>query len=148
MTILKRNGNLATFPALFDDFFNRDVFNWRQNNYSDTNTTIPAVNIKETPASFEVEVAAPGMEKKDFNVQLEGTMLTISSEKESKEQQDDVRYTTREYSYQSFSRTFNLQKDVVDTENIQASYDNGVLRLLIPKREEAKQKGPRRIEIA
>ena len=149
MTILKRNGNLATFPALFDDFFNRDVFNWRQNNYSDTNTTIPAVNIKETPAHFEVEVAAPGMEKKDFNVQLEGTMLTISSEKESsKEQQEDVRYTSREFSYLSFSRTFNLQKDVVDTEKIQATYENGVLRLLIPKKEEAKQKGPRRIEIA
>ena len=150
MTIVKRNGNQQNhFPQLFDDFFNRDIFNWGLTNYSDTNTTIPAVNIKETTDSYEVEVAAPGMNKKDFTVQLEGNVLTISSEKESnKEQSDNVRYSAREFSYQSFSRTFTLQKDVVDTENIQATYEDGVLHLVIPKREEAKQKGPRRIEIS
>ncbi|MEO8174111.1 MAG: Hsp20/alpha crystallin family protein [Sediminibacterium sp.] len=149
MTIVKRNGNLQNqLPRLFDDFFNRDIFNWGLTNYSDTNTTIPAVNIKETTESYEVEVAAPGMNKKDFTVQLEGNILTISSEKEfNKEQDDNVRYSVREFSYQSFSRTFTLQKDVVDTEKIQASYEDGVLHLLIPKREEAKQKEPRRIEI-
>jgi len=78
MTIVKRNGNLQhQFPRIFDDFFNRDIFNWGLSNYSDTNTTIPAVNIKETADSYEVEVAAPGMNKKDFNVQLEGNILTI-----------------------------------------------------------------------
>ena len=150
MTIVKRNGNHQNhFPQLFDDFFNRDILNWGLTNYSDTNTTIPAVNIKETTDSYEVEVAAPGMNKKDFTVQLEGNVLTISSEKESnKEQSDNVRYSAREFSYQSFSRTFTLQKDVVDTENIQATYEDGVLHLVIPKREEAKQKGPRRIEIS
>ncbi len=150
MTIVKRNGNLQHhFPTLFDDFFNRDVFNWGLTNYSDTNTTIPAVNIKETRENYEVEVAAPGMNKGDFNVQLDGNMLTISSEKQSQqEQQDEVRYTSREFSYQSFSRTFTLQKDVVDTEKIQAIYEQGVLHLVIPKKEEAKQKGPRRIEIS
>ena len=150
MTIVKRNGNLQHyFPQLFDDFFNRDIFNWGLTNYSDTNTTIPAVNIKETNDSYEVEVAAPGMNKKDFSVQLEGNMLTISSEKElSREQNDNVRYTSHEFSYQSFSRTFTLQKDVMDTEKIQAGYEDGVLHLVIPKKEEAKQKGPRRIEIS
>ncbi len=150
MTIVKRNGNLQHhFPQLFDDFFNRDIFNWGLTNYSDTNTTIPAVNIKETTDSYEVEVAAPGMNKKDFSVQLEGNMLTISSEKElHKEQNDNVRYAAREFSYQSFSRTFTLQKDVMDTEKIQATYEDGVLHLVIPKKEEAKQKGPRRIEIS
>jgi HSP20 family protein len=150
MTIVKRNGNLQHhFPQLFDDFFNRDIFNWGLTNYSDTNTTIPAVNIKETFENYEVEVAAPGMNKKDFNVQLEGNILTISSEKELQQgQQDEVRYASREFSYQSFSRTFTLQKDVVDTEKIQATYENGVLLLVIPKKEEAKQKGPRRIEIS
>lgn len=147
MTIVKRNANLQHhFPALFDDIFNRDIFNWGLSNYSDTNTTIPAVNIKETPENYEVEVAAPGMNKGDFNVQLDGNMLTISSEK--KTQQDEVRYSSREFSYQSFSRTFTLQKDVVDTEKIQAIYENGLLHLVIPKKEEAKQKGPRRIEIS
>lgn len=82
MTIVKRNDNLLNhFPTLFDDFLNRDIFNWASSDYSNTNTTIPAVNIKETPENYEVEVAAPGMTKKDFKVQLEGNVLTISSEK-------------------------------------------------------------------
>lgn len=149
MKILKRNNNmLNNFPTLFDDFLNRDIFNWGLTNFSDTNTTIPAVNIKETPDNYEVEMAAPGMTKKDFRVQLEGNTLTISSERATeKEEKEDVRYTSREFSYQSFSRTFNLQKDVVDTENIQAKYEDGVLHLLIPKKEQAKQKQPKLIEI-
>ncbi|MFN2439446.1 MAG: Hsp20/alpha crystallin family protein [Chitinophagaceae bacterium] len=150
MSIIKKNGNLMNkLPVLFDDFLNRDIFNWGLSNYSDTNTTIPAVNIKETSDNFEVEVAAPGMTKKDFKVQLDGNMLTISSEKTSeKEQNDDVKYSSREYNYQSFSRTFNLQKDVVDTEKLVAKYEDGVLRLLIPKKEGAKQKPSRLIEIS
>lgn len=150
MTILKRNGKLQSqVPHLFDDFFNRDIFNWGLSNYSDTNTTIPAVNIKETADNYEVQVAAPGMTKDDFNVELEGNTLTISSEKQSEnDQTNDFRYTTREFSYQSFSRTFTLQKEVVDTENIRATYENGLLNLTIPKKEEARQKGPRRIEIS
>ena len=150
MTIIKRNGNLLNqFPALFDDFLNRDIFNWGSSNFSDTNTTIPAVNIKETADNYEVEVAAPGMTKKDFKVQLDGNMLTIRSEKSSeREENEDVRYSTREFSYQSFSRTFNLQKDVVDTEKLVAKYEDGVLHLLIPKKENAKQKQPKLIEIS
>ena len=149
MTIVKRNGNLQNhFPTLFDDVLNRDIFNWGLSNFSDTDTTIPAVNIKETSDNYEVEVAAPGMTKKDFKVMLDGNTLTISSEKETqKEQNEDVRYSRREFSYQSFSRTFTLQKDVVDTENIQAKYEDGVLHLLIPKKEQAKQKQPKLIEI-
>jgi len=149
MKIVKRNGSLLNqFPTLFDDFLNRDIFNWGLTNFSDTNTTIPAVNIKETPDNYEVEMAAPSMTKKDFRVQLEGNTLTISSERATeKEEKEDVRYTSREFSYQSFSRTFNLQKDVVDTENIQAKYEDGVLHLLIPKKEQAKQKQPKLIEI-
>lgn len=149
MTIVKRNGNLQNhFPTLFDDFLNRDIFNWGLSNFSDTNTTIPAVNIKESLDNYEVEVAAPGMTKKDFKVVLEGNSLTINSEKTTqKEQNEQVRYISREFSYQSFSRTFTLQKDVVDTENIQAKYEDGVLHLLIPKKEQAKQKQPKLIEI-
>lgn len=149
MTIEKRNGNFQNhFPTLFDDFLNRDFLNWGLSNFSETNTTIPAVNIKETPDNYEVEVAALGMTKKDFKVVLEGNNLTISSEKAAKnEQSQDVRYASREFSYQSFSRTFTLQKDVVDTEKIQAKYEDGVLHLLIPKMEHAKQKPPKLIEI-
>ena len=72
MSLMKRNGNLYnTFPSLFnDDFFTRDLFNWGLSNNSNTGTTIPAVNIKETPNSFEVEMAAPGMKKNDFRIEL------------------------------------------------------------------------------
>jgi HSP20 family protein len=150
MKIVTRNANaLDHFPLLFDDFLNRDVFNWGLSNFSDTNTTIPAINIKESSDTYEVEVAAPGMSKKDFKIQLEGNALTISSEKASqKEQRDDIKYTSREFSYQSFSRTFKLQKDVVDTERIQAKYDEGILHLLIPKKEKSIQQQPRLIEIS
>ena len=150
MTLVKRNGSLLNnFPTVFDDFFNRDFFNWGLTNYSDTNTSIPSVNIKETSDSYEVEVAAPGMTKKDFKVQLDGNVLTISSEKKLEQPADnEVRYSSREFSYQSFSRTFNLRKDVVDTEKIQAKYENGILYLLIPKMEHAKQKQPKLIQVS
>ena len=150
MTLVKRNGNLLnSFPMLFDDFFSRDLFNWGNTNFSDTNTTIPAVNIKETAENYEVEVAAPGMTKKDFKVELDGNSLTISSERTNqKEEKEGERYACREFSYQSFQRTFTLQKDVVDIDKIQAKYENGLLHLLIPKKEEAKQKPPRLIQIS
>lgn len=150
MNLVKRNGSLLnSLPILFDDFFNRDLFNWSNANFSNTNTTIPAVNIKETAETYEVEVAAPGMTKKDFKVELDGNMLTITSEKSNQnEERDDERYFQREFSYQSFQRTFNLQKDVVDIDKIQAKYENGLLHLLIPKKEEAKQKPPRLIQVS
>jgi HSP20 family protein len=105
------------------------------------------VNIKESAENFEVEVAAPGMDKKDFKIQLDNNMLTISSQKEHEEEMQQDGYTRKEFSYQSFQRSFLLPKDVVDHEGILASYENGLLRLTIPKREEAKQKGPRLIEV-
>lgn len=150
MTLIKRTGNLSNpLPMLFDDFFNRDLFNWRNSNFSDTNTTIPAVNIKETAENYEVEVAAPGMTKDDFKVELDGNSLTINSEKTNQaEENEDERYARKEFSYQSFQRTFTLQKDVVDTDNIKAKYENGLLHLIIPKKEEAKQKPPRLIQIS
>lgn len=149
MSLAKRNGFLNPLPTLFDDFFNRDMFNWNNSNFSDTNTTIPAVNIKETPEHYAVEVAAPGMSKKDFKIELDGNSLTISSEKSNqKEEKEDERYSRREFSYQSFRRTFNLQKDVVDLDKIEARYENGLLQLRVPKKEEAKQKPPRLIQVS
>ncbi|HLP39811.1 Hsp20/alpha crystallin family protein [Lacibacter sp.] len=150
MTLVKRNGNLLNpFPMLFDDFFNRDLFNWNSSNFSNTNTTIPAVNIKETAEHYEVEVAAPGMAKTDFKIELDGNSLTISSQKSNQnEEREDGKYFRREFSYQSFQRTFTLQKDVVDIDKIEAKYENGLLHLLIPKKEEAKQKPPRLIQIS
>jgi len=144
MSIIKRN---HTFPSVFDDFFSRELINWGNNNFSASNTTVPSVNIKESAGEFEVEVAAPGMDKKDFNITLDGTMLTISSEKQQSEEKKEENYTRREFSYQSFKRSFQLPKDVVDAEKINAKYENGLLHLTIPKKEEAKKQGPRMIEI-
>jgi HSP20 family protein len=146
MSILRRND---LFPTLFDDLFTRDLWNWGQDNNSSTNTTVPAVNIRETADNYEVEMAAPGMTKNDFRVELDGNTLTITSEKnnESEEKEGD-RYVRREFSYQSFRRTFQLHKDVVDADKIEARYENGVLYLLIPKKEEAKQKPPKMIQIS
>ncbi len=150
MTIVKRNGNLMnTFPALFSDFFNRDLFDSSGSNFSNTGTTLPAVNIKETKENFEVEMAAPGMTKNDFKVELDGNLLTITSETNNQlEENEGDRYSRKEFSYQSFQRSFTLPKDVVDADKINAKYEDDVLRLLIPKKEEAKQKPPRLIQIS
>ncbi|KMQ68690.1 heat-shock protein [Chryseobacterium sp. FH2] len=150
MSIVKRN-NGSLLPAnprtLFDDFFSRELFNWGNNNFSSTLTTLPSVNIKESPGNYEVEVAAPGMEKQDFQITLEGNLLTISSSKKNQKEEKDDNYTRKEFSYQSFQRSFELPKNVVDEDNIQAKYENGVLKLTIPKTEEAKKQAPRLIEI-
>ncbi len=151
MSIIKRNNQFPSMgmTSLFDDIFSRDLMNWGLNNNSTTNTTIPAVNIKETKESFEVELAAPGMRKEDFKVELDGNQLTISSEKQTEhEHTEENRYTKREFSYQSFQRMFQLPKDVVDADKIEARYENGLLHLIIPKKEEAKQKPPRMIQIS
>src|SRR5581483_4107271 len=106
MSIVKRNGWLFDdMPTLFNDFISRDLWNWGLGNNSSTNTTIPAINVKETNDNFEVEVAAPGMNKKDFKVELNGNMLTISSEKRNEWQENEnEKYSRREFSYQSFQR--------------------------------------------
>lgn len=148
MSLIRRNRDtFPLFPTLFDDFFDRPLLNGGKGNFSSTSTTIPSVNVKETADAFEVEMAAPGMQKNDFNITLDGNTLTISSEREHKDEREDGRYSHQEFSYQSFQRSFVLPKDVVEEEGIIARYENGVLHLTIPKKEEAKQKAPRRIEI-
>ena len=148
MTLLKRNGRSNITPSIWDTFFNTDVFNGNSQNFVNTGNSMPAVNIKETPERFLVEMAAPGMEKKDFKIQLDGSNLTISSERQNDfEETDWGNYNTKEFSYQSFYRTFHLPKEVVNADKIQAKYENGLLRLEIPKHDEAKQKPPRLIQI-
>ncbi len=136
------------FPSLFDRFFENDLFDWSSRNYSSTNTTLPSVNIKETNDGFEVEMAAPGLNKKDFSIELNQDVLTISSEKKiENEVKDGEQFTKREFSYQSFSRSFTLP-NTVDNDKIKAKYDNGILKVFIPKKEEAKPKPPKQIAIS
>jgi len=149
MNLIKRNGNqYPGFPRLFfDDFFGRELFNWENNNFSTTSSTLPSVNIKESADNYQVEVAAPGMDKNDFKVVLEGNLLTISSTKQQEQTNEQESFTRKEFSYQSFQRSFELPKNVVEEEHISARYENGLLQLTIPKKEESKQKPPREIEI-
>jgi HSP20 family protein len=148
MSTTRRNEMFPNMSSLFDDLLPRELWNWGLSNNSVTNTTLPAVNIRETNENFEVEMAAPGMNKNDFKIELDGNTLTISSERKNDwQEREGERYTRREFSYESFKRTFQLPKDVVDIEKIQAKYENGVLNLVVPKKEEVKQK-PRMIEIS
>ena len=141
--MLIKSKGIPVLPTILDDFF-RD---WSTTNFSDTNTTLPAVNIKEDDNAFTVEVAVPGMEKKDFHIDLEDNILTISSEKTVEDKEVKDNYTRKEYSYQSFKRSFTLPKNVVDSDKIAAQYINGELIIAIPKREEAKPKPARLIEV-
>ncbi|MEM6525762.1 MAG: Hsp20/alpha crystallin family protein [Bacteroidota bacterium] len=142
MTLIRRTNN-DLFPTFFDDFFGRDLFNHGLTN--PIRSTTPAVNIREDENAYHVELAAPGVDKKDFKVELDNYLLTISFEKRE-EKEEKGQYTKKEFSYQSFSRSFNLPKSVENTK-IAANYSDGVLHLDIPKKEEAKQKPSRLIKI-
>ena len=134
-------------PSMFDNWFDNDLFNWQYNNH-EAEATLPAVNIKENADAFKVEMAVPGFDKKDFKINLDHNVLTISSEKKvENEHKNGEHYTCREYSYQSFSRSFTLP-DAANGDKISAKYDNGILNVEIPKREEAKPKPMRQIAIA
>ncbi len=146
MSLIKRDvGYAPTLSNFFDDFFTRDLFNWPSS--SSTGTSIPSVNIYETDGEFHVEMAAPGMSKDDFKVELDNNMLTISSQKETEEKDENKNYQRREYSYQSFVRSFHLP-DSAEAEKINAKYTDGVLNLVIPKKEEAKRKPVKTIKIS
>ena len=147
MTLVKRTGRSELRPSIWNNFFNNDLFNW-ENNFINSGNTLPAVNIKEKPDSFSVEMAAPGMDKKDFKIEIDGSALTISSEKQHEsEEKEGENFNRKEFSYQSFYRTFHLPKEVVNADKIVAKYENGILRLEIPKKEEAKQKPARLINV-
>jgi HSP20 family protein len=136
------------FPRLFDRFFEGDLFDWSNRNFSDTNTTLPTVNIKESSEAFDVEVAAPGFSKDEFTIELNNDLLTISSEKKvENETKEGENFTRREFSYQSFSRSFTLP-NIVNSDKIGAKYENGILKVSIPKKEEAKPKPAKQIQIS
>ena len=131
-------------PAYWDDFFN-DRF-YKQFNSTACQNQTPAVNVLEDEKAFSIEVAAPGVQKKDFHLELENDVLTISTEKkEDKENQED-NYLRREFNFQSFKRSFELPESI-DQEGIKASHEAGILRVNLPKREEIVQKVMKQIEV-
>ena len=116
-------------------------------NFSGPNSTLPAVNVRETNDDFILEVAAPGMSKKDFKISFQNNLLTISSEKEEEREDKNNGYSRREFSYKSFQRSFTVPAFEVDSDKISATYADGILNVKIPKREEVKPKPAREIKI-
>jgi len=136
--------NRSYVPAYWDDFFNDRFFN--QLNSKNGNLNSPAVNISEDDKGYTIEVAAPGIARKDFNIEIENDVLTISTEhKESKEEKKQ-NFLRREFNYRSFKRSFELP-ETVDQGEIKASHEAGILTLSLPKKEEVLQKAPRQIEV-
>lgn len=145
MKLAKRNG-FSQLPSIMEDFFKDDFFRFPVFNH-ETGSTVPSVNIKETEESFDLEVAAPGFTRDDFRINLDQNILTISSEqKEEKEEKED-KFRRREFYYSSFKRSFTLPESV-ESEKIQAKYENGILHVILPKKEEARVKPARVIEVA
>jgi HSP20 family protein len=147
MSLIKRDELVPAWSNFFNDIFNRDVFDWSLRHFSEPNSTLPSINVKETSDEFQIEMAAPGMEKDDFKIELNNGMLTISSEKKQEHSTEEKgQYTRREFSYQSFSRSLTLPTSA-DSEKISAKYDNGILKVAISKKEEEKPKLIKQIPI-
>ena len=146
MNPLMRTSN--NLPSLIENFFGRDM-NDLFNTSVSTFNNVPAVNVAEHEDGFRIEVAAPGMKREDFKLNLNHNNLTISGSQENSREESgkpDRKYTRREFNYSSFQRTFTLPTSV-DVDAIRASYTDGLLNIEVPKREEAKVKPPRQIEI-
>lgn len=140
MTLMKRTNPFSPVSNFFDDIFDDvEIFNKMQ--------TVPSVNIIERKDDFMIELAAPGFKKDDFEIDLDNNVLTISSEKEEKDEEvEENKYTKREFSFCSFKRAFTLP-DTADVEKIDANYKDGILNVIVGKKPEAKVKPKRKISI-
>ncbi len=134
----------SSLSRMMDEFFNGNLPTDWDNKLM---ATQPSVNVVEKDDSFLLEVAAPGLEKGDFNITIEDDMLTISGHRKEETEEKESNYTKREFNYSSFSRSFRLP-ETCNSEEIKANYDKGVLNLTIPKKEEAKKLAARTIEIS
>lgn len=131
-------------PTYWDDFFNDSFFN----NFSVFNgeKETPAVNVMEENESYRIEVAVPGLSRKDFRIDLDDHVLTVSAEQKEHKEEKNRRYLKREFNFHNFRRSFELP-ETIRLENIKASHDAGILTIELPKKEEEVQKAPKQIEI-
>ncbi|MDX1363127.1 Hsp20/alpha crystallin family protein [Arenibacter latericius] len=141
MSIVKRNN--VVFPSLMNEILRPDWFGGMDS----FNHNIPAVNVKENETEFELEMAIPGRKKEDLKVEIDNDVLTVSSEVESEDTKNEDNYTRREFSFSSFKRVFTLP-ETVDLDKIDASYVDGILKFVMPKKEEALPKPKRAITVA
>jgi len=131
------NTNLLDFGT--DDLFNDKLWLRRMDE--------PALNIKEKKDEFEIELAAPGFNKKDFEITIDNGCLNIMAKKSESKEEKDESYTRKEFSYNSFEKSLLLPETIVD-EKIKAKYENGILKFSLAKKEEAKKQKPKMIEIS
>ena len=137
---------LSDWPASLLD---RDFFDFGSDLFpARLGVNIPSVNIRETPKDYVLEVAAPGLERKDFNIEIDNHTLRISCEKEEskEEKKEDDGYSRKEYSFSSFARSFSLPEDVKESD-IDAKYENGILKLTVPKAKESTPKTVKKISV-
>lgn len=133
-------------PSVFDDFF-KPWNEWFDNSgFLGRVIKVPAVNIIEQKNDYLVSLAAPGLKKEDFKIDVDGNMLTISTEKEESKEEKDKKFNRREYSYSSFSRSFTLPEEI-NKEKIEAKYEDGVLKISLPRKEEAKKPAAKTIAV-
>jgi HSP20 family protein len=144
MSLIKKTDRPSLMNgSLLSDFFDNDRFfdaDWLRKQ------SVPAVNVKETEKTFEIEVAAPGLTKKDFHIAVDNGMLTISSEKQEEKEEKDNNYTRKEFSYSSFSRSFTLPENV-NEEDVKAYYEDGILKLHVAKKIIGTAKPKKAIEV-
>ncbi len=146
MTKLTRTSMLPDVPSFFTEFFRDDDF-WPNFMGSRWISEIPAANIIEHEDAFSLELAIPGMSKKDFNIEIDNDNLVVSSEKKMEMDEAKENYTRKEFSYSTFSRSFRLP-ELVDADKIKAIYKDGILRLNIPKMEEARKHKVKEISVS
>ena len=140
-----KSSNLPMW-SLIDDIFSREWPSVFSQNFN-TGMSLPMVNIKETADAYFVEMAVPGLKKSDFHIDLDNQVLSISTEIEEENERQEDNYTRMEFGYSSFKRTFTLPETIEDGK-IEAKYDEGILSIELPKKEEAKQKPARNIKIS
>jgi HSP20 family protein len=142
MTLTKKRNPF--FPSVWNDLFESNYLTPQTS--AQRGITVPAVNIKETENNYLVEMASPGMKKEDFKINLEDDVLSISAEMKSEHEETGTQYTRKEFSFSSFKREFTLP-ETADTDDITANYFDGILTITIAKKEEAKPKPAKLIEI-
>jgi len=147
---VSKKNNGSTFPSLMENFFSDRFYDLApfMNGFGfDQSLRVPEVNIVENAKGYQIELAAPGMDRKDFRIDVQNGVLTISAEKEDEKNEEGKNFRRREFSYNSFSRSFTLPENLLD-EKIDASYDNGILKLVLPKKEAKPEKPARQIKVA
>jgi HSP20 family protein len=145
MTLLKA----PVLPGLLtdkwlSDFFDNDRFfdaDWLKRMQ-----VVPAVNVKELDKEYEIEMAAPGLNKKDFNIHIEKGVMTIFNEKKEEKEEKEDQYTRKEFNYSSFTRSFNLPENI-NPEKVEARYEDGILRIMIGKKMLTTEKPMKTIEV-